>query len=161
MSARPATGASPRHFAAKGKRFERTVVIEASPRRIWEKLENFSQWADWSPLYARSEGLLKLGAPLDMAISLEGMKPIRAKATVVSLEPERLIEYETTPLGGLMRAIRYIEIRPESAGRCTLVNGEVLGGPLAFLSPGKMGERVLKAMGEMNEALKARAEGSG
>jgi hypothetical protein len=39
-----------------------------------------------------------------------------------------------------------------------VVNGEVVTGPLKFLSPKKVGEAIVKGLGAMNEALKTRCE---
>jgi hypothetical protein len=55
---------------------------------------------------------------------------INASPDSISLDPHRLIEYETALFGGMLRAIHYIEIHPEGPSTSRVVNGEILGGPL-------------------------------
>jgi hypothetical protein len=153
-----ATRTGPIHAAWKGKRFERSTTIEASPAKVWENLKDFPGSGDWNPLYADTIGDLELGGGLEATLTLEGINPIGFTATVLTCVPEKLVEYETLVFGGGIRALRYIEIHPEGPSRSRVVNGEIVMGPLKFLSPQKVGVAVMKGLGAMNDALKTRCE---
>ena len=76
----------------------------------------------------------------------------------MSCVPGKLVEYETLVFGGGIRALRYIEIHEEGPSRSRVVNGEVVSGPLKFLSPKKVGVAIVNGLGAMNQALKKRCE---
>lgn len=152
----PRTG--PIHAATRGKRFERSIIIEAPSAKVWENLKDFSGSGDWNPLYKDTDGVLELGEALDATLTLEDTNPIPFTATVLSCVPEKLIEYETLVFGGGIRALRYIEIHAEGPLRSKVVNGEVVSGPLKFLSPKKVGDAVMKGLAAMNETLKKKSE---
>jgi hypothetical protein len=141
-----------------GRGVEDRIVIAASPQAIWDKLADLNAWKQWNPLYVEAEGNLHVGARLDLAVALAGMKPRKAKAVVQKVEPGRFVQYEIVNLGGLVRATRYIALLPVGTTQIEVVNGEIMGGPLGQLLARAVGEKVRTGLAGMNRALKTLVE---
>lgn len=137
---------------------EHCIGINAPADKVWQLVSDFDGWERWNPLYVQTSGEVKVGETVHFTVSLEGMKPQKGSATVTAVNAPELLEYRTSAFGGLVKATRYIEIRTLGADRCTVLNGEHMGGllgPLIYLA---VGEKVRLGMKGMNEALKALAE---
>jgi hypothetical protein len=147
MTKRPAAGG-----------VEHSIEIAAPAAAVWRVLADLDRWGTWNPLYVEASGRPVVGQPFAMTIALEGMKPQQARATIVSVEPEALLEYAISNLGGLVKAFRYVQIEPCDPGTCAVRNGEIMTGLLGRLLARAVGEKVRKGLQGMNEALKAKAE---
>lgn len=134
------------------------IEIEAPASAVWTVIADLDHWGAWNPLYIQASGKALVGTPLDMTIQLDGMKPQKARATVVTAEPGACLEYGISNLGGLVKAFRYIDITPLGDDRCAVSNGEIMSGLLGNLLAGVVGEKVRKGLQAMNEALKAKVE---
>lgn len=148
MSKRPAK-------AGVGHRIE----IAAPATAVWSVIADLNRWGDWNPLYTQASGAPTVGSTLGMTVALEGMKPQQAIATVVAMEPNRLLEYEIVNMGGLVKAFRYIEIVPLGEDRCAVANYEIMSGAVGNVLALAIGGKVGKGLQAMNEALKAKVEG--
>ena len=137
---------------------EHCIGINATVDKVWQLVGDFAGWERWNPLYVQTSGTAQVGETVHFTVSLEGMKPQKGSATVTAVKPPSLLEYQTRAFGGLVKASRYIEIRPLGADRCTVLNGEHMGGLLGWLVYLAAGEKVRLGMKGMNEALKALAE---
>ena len=135
------------------------IEIAAPAAAVWAVIADLDHWGTWNPLYIQARGQAVVGTPLDMTIQLEGMKPQKARATVVTAQPGTCLEYGISNLGGLVKAFRYIDIAPLGEARCRVSNGEIMSGLLGNLLAGLVGEKVRKGLQAMNEALKVRVEG--
>lgn len=140
------------------KRIEQRIIIEAPASRVWELLADIPRWSEWNPLYACAHGELRLGAELDLAVVLPGLKPQSVKATVTDATRDRRLGYLTVNRGGLARGDRYVEIEDRGDGGCIVANGEIMSGPLGALLAAVAGKKVEQALAGMNFALKTRAE---
>jgi len=135
-----------------------SIEIAAPAAAVWAVIADLDRWGEWNPLYVQASGRPVVGTPLDMTIQLEGMKPQKARATVVTVQPGTCLEYAISNLGGLVKAFRYIDVTPLDDGRCQVSNGEIMSGILGNLLAGVVGEKVRKGLQAMNEALKAKVE---
>jgi len=142
--------------AARG--VEHRIEIAAPAATVWRVIADLDGWGSWNPLYVQASGRPVVGQAFAMTIALEGMKPQKARATIVTVEPEALLEYAIANLGGLVKAFRYVEIEPLDPGSCAVRNGEIMTGLLGGLLGRALGEKVRKGLQGMNEALKVRAE---
>jgi hypothetical protein len=134
------------------------IEIAAPAATVWGVLADLDHWGSWNPLYVAASGTPVVGTPFAMTIVLEGLKPQKARATIVSVEPEALLEYAISNLGGLVKAFRYVEIEPLEPGSCAVCNGEIMTGLLGRLLARAVGEKVRAGLRGMNEALKAKIE---
>lgn len=135
-----------------------TIEIRASIEAIWTPINHFDAWGSWNPLYVESSGSFAVGGILHFTVALPGMKPQTGTATVVTVRPRELLEYQMLSLGGLLRAIRFIEIQRSGPDQYKLTNGEIMGGLLAPVFFRIFGKRIQLGLKGMNEALKELAE---
>jgi hypothetical protein len=151
-------GGLPAHKGPKGVRTEHRIGVQAPPETIWEIVSDLERWGEWNPLYPHASGQIRIGAPLEMTVQLPGLKPQPLRATVLEWVPNEQLHYQVTALGGLVRAIRYIEIEQLAEASCIISNGEIMGGLLGPSVAKSVQGKVFRGLRLMNEALKERAE---
>jgi hypothetical protein len=134
------------------------IEIAAPAAAVWAVIADLDHWGEWNPLYVQASGKPVVGTRLDMTIALEGMKPQKAQATVVTVEPGRLLEYGIVNLGGLVKAFRFVEVEALGPDRCAVANYEIMSGAIGSLLARAVGGKVAKGLQAMNEALKAKLE---
>lgn len=134
------------------------VEIAAPPALVWDFIADFEGWQAWNPLYVQTSGRAEPGERIRFAVQLEGMKPHKGAAQVVTVRAGELLEYRVNGLGGLSKAFRFVEIEPLSATSCAVTNGEIMGGPVGLLIVRALGGKVGKGLEAMNLALRAVAE---
>ncbi|MCJ2186610.1 SRPBCC domain-containing protein [Novosphingobium beihaiensis] len=141
-----------------GRCTERRIEIGAPPELVWDFLADFEGWGAWNPLYIETNGRAEPGERIRFAVKLEGMKPGKGHGTIGTVKPNELLEYTMASFGGLMKIHRYIAVEEISPTRCTVINGEVMSGPMSVLVYRAVGEKVARGFEGMNEALRKVAE---
>ncbi len=139
------------------------LEINAPAEEVWCEIENFENWLNWNPLYVQSAGKFILGETIQFTVAIPGMSHQQGQAKVIVLEQGSLVQYQMRSMGGLSVATRFIEIKAieTSVGegnRCSMVNGECMGGLLAPLLYKGFGNKIHQGLQGMNEALKQRME---
>lgn len=152
------TGAASARPAPRGLRIEHRIDIAAPATTIWALIADVADWRRWNPLYTHAAGTLGVGDVLQLTVALPGMNPLEAPSMVKWCVPEVGVHYQSANMGGLVLGNRYVEIEPGANGGCTVVNGEIMGGPLGWLIGRMMRAKVHRALQDMTEALKAEAE---
>jgi demethylmenaquinone methyltransferase / 2-methoxy-6-polyprenyl-1,4-benzoquinol methylase len=137
-----------------------TIDISAPPDRVWEVITDFPSYPQWNPFMFSVEGTAEAGAHLRIGMQRPGGVVLRFGARVVVADPPRELAWSGEGLRGhwpgLLRGDRRVVIEPLAGGRSRLEMRTTFSGVLSPL----MGwlERYREAFGEMEEALKARAE---
>ena len=54
---------------------EHRIGIQAPPEAIWSVVSDIARWKEWNPLYPRADGVVRIGAQLDLDLVLPGRKP--------------------------------------------------------------------------------------
>jgi uncharacterized protein YndB with AHSA1/START domain len=72
-------------------RIEKSVVLRASPSRVWRALTSSDEFGTW--FRAALEGPLVLGAWVHGRITYEGYEHLPFHARVVAMEPERYFAF--------------------------------------------------------------------
>jgi hypothetical protein len=142
----------------KGLRIEHRVGIQAPAEVIWEVISDLKSWDQWNPLYAKASGEIRIGSVLEMTLNLAGREPEIIRPTVLEWVPNEQLHWKLILIGGLMRNIRFFEIEALAAESCIVSNGEIIGGLIGPRIGKRLGRTIYRAIVEMNEALKARAE---
>ena len=137
---------------------EHRVGIQAPPEAIWEVLADIAGWRDWNPLYPRAEGVVRIGAQLDLDLALPGRKLQPIRPVILDWIPNEQIHWRLTALGGLVKTIRFLEIEKLTETGCIFANGEVFDGLLGPTVVRSMRGSVRSGFAAMSEALKARVE---
>ncbi|HVI34531.1 SRPBCC domain-containing protein [Phenylobacterium sp.] len=141
-----------------GIRIEHRIGVQAPAEVIWDVLYDLERWHEWNPLYPRAVGQIRLGETLDMTLALPGQAERQIQPVVLEWVPNEQLHWRLTLMGGLMKSIRFIEIDALSEAGCIVNNGELFQGLLAKSALRQVGRSVHRGFGQMNEALKARAE---
>jgi hypothetical protein len=145
--------------APSGLRIEHRVGIQAPAEVVWEVISDLRSWETWCKLYPKAAGDIRIGSVLDITLALPGQAPQQIRPTVMEWVPNEQLHWKLTMLGGLVRTIRYFEIESLAEASCIVSNGEIIGGLIGPRVGKRMSRNIYRAFVEMNEALKARAEG--
>jgi hypothetical protein len=144
----------------RGVKIEHRIGVKAPPEMIWATIADIDSWAAWNPLYPKAEGVLKIGAPLTLALALPGRKLQTIRPVILDWIPNEQIHWRLNLLGGLVRTVRFIEIEKLTETGCIFANGEVFAGPLAGVSVRPHRAAIRRGFAAMGEAVKSRAEAS-
>lgn len=134
------------------------IEIEAPPETVWDFLADFEGWDEWNPLYVETSGRGEAGGQIRFAVKLEGYKPHKGAARVVTVRQNELLEYMAVSFAGLLKAFRFVEIEELAPARCAVTNGEIMGGPMGTPVSRMEGSKVGIGLENMNHALRRMAE---
>ena len=137
---------------------EHRIGIQAPPEAIWAVLADIPKWKDWNPLYPRAEGVVRIGAQLDLDLALPGRKLQVIRPVILDWIPNEQIHWRLTALGGMVRTIRFLEIEKLTETGCIFANGEVFDGLLGPTAVRSLRGSVRSGFAAMSEALQARVE---
>lgn len=154
----PGTAVGPKPKGPKGIRIEQRVGIQAPAEVIWQVIADLPAWELWNPVYTKAAGRIGIGETLQMTLALPGQSPQQIRPVVLDWVPNEQLHWRLTLAGGLVRTIRFIEIEALSETGCIVSNGELFQGMLAPTILRRVGRSVHRGFGQMNEALKLRAE---
>lgn len=142
----------------KGLKLEHRIGIQAPPDALWTLIADLNNWPAWNPLYSRASGVLSIGAPLELTLSLPDLPPQHIEPVVVDWVPHEQLHWRTSVASGLGVAIRFIEIDQVAENACIFSNGELFRGLLGPAAGQRVRRPLKKGFAAMGEALKARAE---
>jgi hypothetical protein len=144
---------------ASVKELRAEVEIEATPERVWCLLTDFSSFPDWNPFIRRARGQIQSGERLEVYIQPSGASGMTFRPMLLTVEPQRELRWLGRLLvPGLFDGEHIFTIEPLSARRVRFVQREVFRGILVPLLWRSLGRDTLRGFGEMNAALKTRAE---
>jgi hypothetical protein len=137
---------------------ESRIGIQAPAELVWDILQDIDAWSDWNPLYPKTAGTLKIGAPLTLTLALPGEPHRDLTAKVIDWVPYEQILWSDVMWRGWASSVRYFEIEEITKTTCFFSNGEVFHGLISK----RYGNRYRRAMklgfASVSEALKACAE---
>jgi len=142
------------------KQITSQIEISASPDQVWQVLVDFAAYPKWNPFMRRAEGELRAGGRLKVHFKPSKGMGMTIKLTVLKAEPGRELRWIGHLLmAGLFNGEHYFTIESLKEGRVRFVQGEVFTGVLVPLMAAMGGmKNTLLSFGEMNAALKERAE---
>lgn len=142
----------------KGKCSGGYIEIDAPAEVVWSIVGDWAHWGDWNPLYTRTEGEPRVGNQIDMTVSVPGMKPLDVTAVVKTFRPNECFEYGLAQMGGMLRALRFVEVEEIGPGKCSIANGETMSGPAGWVLARLFGSKVGQGLQAMNAKVKELAE---
>jgi hypothetical protein len=137
-------------------KIEHRLGLQAPPDAIWAVISDINGWGEWNPLYTRAEGVLRIGAQLDLDLALPGQKVRAIRPAIVDWVPNEQILWRLSMMGGLVKTLRYIEIEKLSETGCIFANGELFEGPLGPTVARRMRREIRAGFAAMGEAVKDR-----
>jgi len=139
-------------------KIERRIGIQASEEVAWEVLSDIPAWGEWTGLYPRVEGEIRIGAPWSMDIALPGLPVRTINPVVLDWAPYDHIHLRMDSMRGWVRTIRYFEFEKMGEANLIFSNGELFTGLLGASAARKNRRPMIDALEAMNEALRTRCE---
>ena len=137
-------------------RNERAVETTASPQAAWKIWSDTSTWQEWNP----DVQSMTLAGPF--AAGTTGTMKTKQGTRAIQLTevvPGRSFRLETTVIP-LTRFAFECKVSTGSAGKTTLSQAIVVGGPLGGLVGGMMGKQIADTFPALLRGLARKAEGS-
>lgn len=136
------------------------IHIAASPERVWEILSDLSRWHEWNPFIREAEGEASVGSRLKLRMFPAGGKPMTFRPTVRAAEPARELRWlGRLVMPGVFDGEHAFQLEAADGGT-RLTQAETFTGILVPLLASTF-TRTETSFGELNRALKARAEQTG
>ena len=111
-------------------KIEHRIGIPRPAPAIWEVLSDISAWPAWNPLYTRANGVLRIGAQLDLEVAVPGQPQRTIRPVIADWVPNDQIHWNLRMFGGLVKTTRYLEIEQLTESGCIFTNGELFDGYL-------------------------------
>jgi hypothetical protein len=137
---------------------EHRIGVQAPAEIVWEVVSEFETWTHWNPIYRRAEGQMKIGTALVLEQHLPGEPPRVIQPVVQDWVPYEQLHWRSSRVGGLVTAIRYLEIENMGPASSTFSNGELFMGLLVRLVRREERRKLKAAFTAMGEAVRDRAE---
>jgi hypothetical protein len=135
------------------------IEIDASAEKIWRILMDFAAYPDWNPFIRRISGKAAVGGKLEAYLEPSGARGMTFKPAVLVADENREFRWiGKLLLTGLFDGEHFFLIEPAADGKVKFIQGENFSGLLVGLFAKSLDKDTLRGFGEMNEALKARAE---
>jgi hypothetical protein len=139
-------------------KIEHRFGVRAPAHVIWDAISDLGAWQEWNPLYPRANGVLRIGAQLDLDLAIPGQKLRTIRPVILDWVPNDQIHWRLSILGGLIKSTLYIEIEALTETGCIFSNGELFRGRFASVVLRRMTKDIRRGFAAMGEAVKARAE---
>lgn len=152
-------GQQVRRGARRMYRVDTRIEIDAPAERVWSLLIDFPGHARWNPFVRSIEGILRVGASLQVFIQPPGSAGMRFRPKVLVCEAGRELRWKGKLLmPGLFDGEHYFRLEPRGARQVVFHHGEVFSGLLVPLFRRALDGATRKGFEAMNEALKREAE---
>ena len=136
------------------------IEVEAPAERVWQVLTDFASFPQWNPFIRRANGEPKVGERLEVHIQPSGGRAMTFRPKVLKAEAPRELRWlGRLFLPRLFDGEHIFTIEPIGPTRSRLVQREIFTGLLIPLFGRSLDRDTKRGFEEMNEAVKARAEG--
>ena len=146
-------GPRPSAGGAAPLKVEHRIGAQVPPEILWELLRDVNGWSAWNPLYPKSRGEIRIGAPLELTEALPGRTTREARPVVLEWVPLEQIHWRDSRSDGWVKSVRFIEVDIVSATGCIVSNGEIFTGLLAKRHLKANRTAHLEGFRAMNQAL--------
>ena len=135
------------------------IEIDAPADKVWGILTNFDSYPDWNPFIRRINGKIEEGQKIEAFLQLPGSKGRSFSPKILKVEPNKEFRWlGRFILPKLFDGEHIFEINELENSRTLFVQREQFKGILVPIFMKGIGEKTQKSFGEMNKALKDRAE---
>jgi hypothetical protein len=126
--------------------------MDATPRDVWDVLMDFPSYPRWNPMVVAISGEQRVGAKLDVRISLSNRRPMTFRPEVVECERERRFAWlGTIGVPGVFDGLHRFEVEPTESGAVFIHSEEFRGVLPPFL--GRVVRETRESITAMDEAL--------
>lgn len=137
---------------------EETITIDAPAAVVWEVVSDLPRYPEWNPFCLECSSTLRPGDPIDMKVKLRG-EPQRQREWMTEFVDGQRFAYRMRPVPlGALSSLRSHDIEAEGGSRTRYRSYFRLQGWLRPLVLALFGARLEQGFGEMNQAVRRRAE---
>lgn len=138
------------------KDIKTTILIHATPQKIWEILTDFENYPNWNPFITSIEGKLEKGNKITVNIKPPDGSSMTFKPTILKkTDNEALIWLGSILFKGLFDGKHKFQLIDNQNGTTTFIQSEEFKGIFVWLFNPQKTEKGFK---EMNQKLKEIAE---
>lgn len=141
------------------KNLHTEIEIKAPASKVWEILMDFEKYPEWNPFIKSIKGDPTEGGRLEISLQLPESKAMKFKPRVLASKANsefRWLGHLIIP--GLFDGEHKFRLKEKEGGTTKFVQCEDFKGFLLPLFWKKINTKTLQAFGQMNTALKERAE---
>jgi hypothetical protein len=143
------------------KAIETHIIVDSTPKKIWEILTNFEEYGLWNPFMTKVEGDAKLGAKIRVQIHTMGGKERTYHPIITRFEINKELRWKGKSfLPGIFDGERIFLIDKSADNKVAFLHKELFTGLGVKLVGNKLAENLCEGFEKMNLALKKRAENS-
>lgn len=142
------------------RQISHTIEIAASPEEVWAIVSDTASFPAWNPFIRKLEGELRTGAKLAVTIEPPGHRSSNFRPVVLAAQPARELRWIGRVLiPWIFDGEHRLLLEPTASGGTRFTQDERFSGILVRPFSGTLASTEL-GFKQMNEALKARAEGT-
>lgn len=136
-----------------------TIVINATPEKVWSVLTQFNEYPVWNPFIKSIQGVPKKGENIVTTIKLPNSNAMKFKPVVLAFDKEKLFQWKGKLfISGLFDGTHSFELKDNNNGTTTFIHSESFSGILVSVLWKMLKNNTHKGFEMMNEALKNRVE---
>jgi len=139
-------------------KLEHRIGVQAPGEIVWEILADVARWPEWTGMYPAAAGVIGFGERLTLTVALPGQKPETIQPRILDWGPIEAVHWRSSAMGGLVSAIRYLEVEVMSETGCIFSNGELFQGFLSNRIPRARRVALRAGFTALGEAMRERAE---
>ena len=148
-----------RQVIRHGKYVYSSIIINATPEKVWDILMNFEQYPEWNPFITTIFGNPTIGNTIAATICPPGQKPMQFKPTVLqNLKNTEFRWIGTLGIPYLFDGEHVFQLQENNNGTTTLHHFEYFRGVLVPFFKKMLEQNTLQGFEVMNIALKQKAE---
>ena len=141
------------------KRIKESIVINASPEKVWNVLTDFEAYPDWNPFIRRAQGRIAEGETLRLNLKIPDGMPMRIRPRLLKVIPgEEILWRGSFVIEGLFDGEHRFSVQPEHPDLTRFTQEETFRGILVPLAGGMIVGGARRGFQAMNQALKQRVE---
>ena len=125
---------------------------------VWESLADIARWPEWSVIYPKADGVLRIESALTLELALPGRPARTINPVILDWVPDDQIHWRDKMMGGLVTSVRYLEIEKLSDTGCIFSNGEIFKGFGLRWFPVKLRKSLRAGFAALGESMQARSE---
>jgi hypothetical protein len=139
------------------RKIHNEIIINASASRVWQILTYFEAYPEWNPFIRQLTGVVGVGEQLTVQMHT-GDHTMTFQPTILAVKPERELHWlGLLYVQGMFDGEHTFTIEPLGENKVRFIQQEEFKGLLVPFS-GSLLESTNNSFGEMNQALKKRAE---
>jgi len=141
------------------KMIKESIVINASPQRVWDVLTHVEDYPDWNPFIRRAQGRIAEGERLHLLLKIPEGLPMHIRPRLLKVIPgEEILWRGTLGIEGLFDGEHRFLLQPEAPEITRFTQEETFRGILVPFAGGYITAGARRGFQAMNQALKIRAE---